>query len=402
MALLSSCINKKLQYVCFLLVFVMAVSGAVQAEDQDLSQTVVVLGTGTIYKNDSASARETAISNSLVSAVDMVTVNLLPTESIIRSFETINNVICDQTSEFIQGYRVLAEFHSVNKYKVMVEATVSTQLLEAKLKEAGLSIEKKAMPKILLLVSEQNLEETEPKYWWRKDWIFYHAFSEKGLADTFNASGFTVIQHEDIILNNEIDSTYDKLNLNDQDIVNLGTLLQADIVIVGKSVANQAPNVLGTNIRSFKGAVTVRAIRIDTGTEIATASESAITANSDQITGSQNALSEAGVLAAKQLAPQIAAAWQQEEKPLSMVAIMLEGTSHLANFVKFRKVLQELPGVKEMQIKEMKANQALIMISFQGTAKELADALILKTFESIGINIYEVSENHLRIELIPG
>lgn len=401
MALLSLLLNKRLLPVCFLLVFVMTASGAAQAEDQDISKTVVVIGSGTIYKNNSASARETAISNSLVSAVDMVAVNLLPLESIVRSFQIINDTIFGQTSEFIQGYKVLAEFPSENNYRVMVEATVSTRILEAKLKEAGLTVGKRPMPKILLLVSEQGFEDTLPKYWWRKDWIFYQAFAEKALVDTFLAGGFTIIEHDDIILNNEIDNAYDKPLLSDPEAVALGAVLQADVIIIGRSSAYQAPNVLGTNIRSFKGTVTARAVRIDTGVEIAAASESTMTANSDQITGIQNALSEAGALTAKQLASQIAAAWQQEEKPLSMVAIMLEGTGRLASFVKFRNVLQELPGVKEMQIKELKSDQALIMISFQGTAKELADELILKTFESIGINIYEVSENHLRIELIP-
>jgi len=402
MTLLSSYIKTRLLFVCFVLAMAVTLSTAVQAEDQGLTKTVVVMGTGTIYKNDSAGAREAAISNSLVSAVDRVALDLVPLETIVRTFKTINEIIFGQTDEFIQGYKVLAEFPAQKKYRVMVEATVSTLLLEEKLKEAGFTLGKKAMPKILLLVSEQTLEDQIPKYWWRKDWTFYQAFSERALADTFNAGDFTIIELGDFISSDEIDPVYDKPDLNDQDVVNLGTLFQADVVIIGKSFVHQAPNVIGTDIRSFKGTVTARAIRTDTGTEIASASQNAVTANSDEITGSQNALTEAGILAAKELALQITAAWQQEDKPLGTVAIMLEGTGHIANFVKFRNVLQDMPGVKEMQIEEMKPDQATIMISFQGTAKELANALILKTFESIGINIYEVSENHLRIELIPG
>jgi len=37
-----------------------------------------------------------------------------------------------------------------------------------------------------------------------------------------------------------------------------------------------------------------------------------------------------------------------------------------------------------------------------GIAKELADALMLNTSGSIDINIYEVSQDRLRIELMPG
>ncbi|MFC1825903.1 hypothetical protein ACFLYZ_00740 [Thermodesulfobacteriota bacterium] len=377
-------------------------SGVALAEDQDFTKTVVVIGTGTIYSQNSASAREGAISNSLASAVDMVAAELLPLESFIRNFKIINEIIGDQTSEFIQGYKVLAEFPADKKYKVMVEATVSTRLLEARLEEAGLTLGAKPLPKILFLISEQNLADSKPDYWWKKDRSFFQAISERTMADAFRADGFTIIEHADITLNNEIDKVYDKPELNDQEIVDLGTLFQADVVIIGKSFANKSSNVLGTEIRSFKGTVTARAIRTDTGAEMASASQSAVTANSDEITGSRDAFADAGLLAAKELSSQIAAAWQETDKPLSMVSIMLEGTGHLANFVKFRNMLQDMPRVKDVQIMEMKSDQATIMVSFQGTAKELADALILKTFESIGINIYEVSENHLRVELIPG
>lgn len=394
--------KKILLFACFCLAMAVTVPGAAQVEDQDLTKTVVVIGTGAIYHQDSASAREAAISKSLASAVDMVTAELLPLESFISNFKIINEIIGDQTSEFVQVYKVLAEFPTDKKYKVLVEATVSTQLLAAKLEEAGLTIGAKALPGILFLVSQQDLEDSKPDYWWKQDWIFFQAISERAMADALRADGFTIIEHADIILNNEIENVYDKPELNDQEALDLGTLFQADVVIIGKSFANKASNVLGTDIRSFKGTVTARAIKTDTGAKLASASQSVVTANSDEIVGSRDALADAGLLAAKELSSQIAAAWQQTEKPLSMVSIMLEGTGHLANFVKFRNRLQDMPRVKDVQIMEMKSDQATIVVSFQGTAKELADVLILKTFESIGINIYEVSENHLRIELVPG
>jgi len=45
-------------------------------------------------------------------------------------------------------------------------------------------------------------------------------------------------------------------------------------------------------------------------------------------------------------------------------------------------------------------DEATIVVDFQGNAKELADALMLKNFESFGINIYEISQSHLRIRLV--
>ena len=70
---------------------------------------------------------------------------------------------------------------------------------------------------------------------------------------------------------------------------------------------------MGINIRSFKGIVSVRAVRTDTGEEIAATTQSAVTANADETIGVQKALSSAGSLAGELLAGQIIDAWRQKK-----------------------------------------------------------------------------------------
>ena len=84
-----------------------------------------------------------------------------------------------------------------------------------------------------------------------------------------------------------------------------------------------------------------------------------------------------------------------------MTEIVVQGTGYLANFVKFRKMLKNMPGVEDIQIKEILPNQAIIMVDYQGTARSLADALILNPYEGFGINIYDFSEKGIKLELIP-
>jgi len=394
-------LNRKLLMALFFFAVVVPLSDT-RAGDQSRIKTVVVMGASTIFKDDSASAREAAISSSLISAVNMATMEIMPVESIVRNFKTINKIIYSQPSEFIQGFKVLTEFPFEKTYRVMVQATVSLNVLEKKLSEAGIMVGQKALPKVLFLVAEQRLEDKFSNYWWRKNPVFFKAVAETVLTETLTAGGFSIINHDDIMLKQGVDPVYDKADLNNQEIVALGNLFQAEVVVVGTSTAKKMPNIMGTNIKSFKGTITARAIRTDTGAQIASTTQSAVTANSDEIGGSREALSSAGALAGKELASQVATAWQKEDKRPDMLQIILEGTRNLASFVKFRNMLKNMPGVKEMQIKEMKPDETIIMISFQGTAKELADALILRPLEAIGINIYEVSEDHLRIQLVPG
>jgi len=387
--------------IFFLFVF-FAHSVNVQAEDQISTKTVVVIGTGKIYKENSASARKKAIENSLVSAVESVAIDLIPPESLHQTFQSFNEALYHQTGKFIQGYKVLAEFKIKNAYRVMVEVNVSIAGLTKLMSDARIMSGGKSLPKILVLVSEQNLEDTSPKYWWGKKAVLEEMFSVSAFIETMRSKGLPVLDHPSIAQNASIIDGYDKPDLDEKEAVNLGRALKADIVIVGKTIIDQAQNIMGKDIRSFKGIVSARAILTDTGEEIATITQSAVTANADETIGARKALSAAGSLAGETLASQIIDAWQRKDEQTNIIGIVVEGTDNLAKFEKFIRIINKISGVKNLQIKELKANETVISVEFKGNAKTLADALMLKSYESVGINIYEVSKNHLRVELISG
>lgn len=379
--------------------------GGFAAAEQDMqspTKTISAMGAGKIFKNDSASAREAAIADGLDRAIDRVLSEFLPLETILADFQTLNHLFDGQTGKFIQGFRVLAESSSATKYKVLIEATVSMTLLTEHLSQAGILIGKTPMPRTLFLVSEKNLYDPHPRYWWEKGASPAPSLSENALAAIFDSKGFPVISHDILATDILTGSGLGRPDLGDQEAVNLGLQFHADVVVVGTTTAGRGPNVLGETVRSFQGDITLRALRTDKGIEIAATRQRSVTANSDENAGAREALATAGELAGKDLSKKIAAVWQKKDEKLGMIEIMLEGTENLAGFVRFRTVLKEMPGVKSLQIKELKSNQAMIVVDFQGSARELADRLILKSFETVGINIFEVSENYLKIGLIPG
>jgi len=389
-------------FAVFFFSIVLILPAFVQAKNQIPTKTVMVMGTGKIDQDNSAKAREKAIAGSLVSAVDGVAMEIFPLESLVRNFQAFNEMIYGQTDKFIQDYKVLAEFPSKNNYRVMVEATVSISTLIKFISSAGILLEEKPLPKILVLISDQNLKDRAPKYWWGQKKYLSDSFSINALVKTIKTKGFPIIDNHIIAQNTRVNPIYDKPDLNDIEAINLGLSSQAGVVIVGKSVASRSPNIIGENIRSFKGIVSAWAIRTDTGAEIATTMQTSVTANTDEIAGVRDALSRAGYLAGEDLASQIVAAWQKQEEQSNILEIIVEGTGDIANFESFRRILNKISGVENLRIKELKPDEATMIVDFQGTTKELADALMLKTFESIGINIYEVSQDCLRIELIAG
>ncbi len=397
----SNAIAKCITAICCLLILI-ALPLNVFAENPASTKTVMVIGTGKIYKKDSASARKAAIDDSLVSAVERVAVGFILPESYNRTFQKLSEALDNQTGKFVQDYKVLAEAKVNDEYKVMVQANISVADLRKYLSNAGIMTEGKSLPKILILVSEQNLEDTSAKYWWGPQGLVSKTFSDVALAEALKNNGFPVINVRQIPQTASLDEKYNTPVLDKNEAVDIGRNLKADVVIFGKAVVERTQNVMENNIRSFKGVVSVRAVRTDTGEEIAATTQSSVTANADEAVGAGNALSAAGTLVADALSDRILTAWQKEEAQTNEIEIVVEGTNNLTNFEKFIRIVKEIPSVNNLQIKELKAKQAVVALEFKGNAKKLADTLMSRSYGSVGINIFEVSKNHLRIGLISG
>jgi hypothetical protein len=143
-------------FAVFFFSVVLILPAVVQAKNQIPTKTVMVLGTGKIHQKNSAMAREEAIADSLVSAVERVSVELFPLETLVRNFQAFNETIYSNTDKFIQDYKVLAEFPSANNYRVMVEATVSIITLKKLMSSAGILLEEKPLPKISMTLCQHT------------------------------------------------------------------------------------------------------------------------------------------------------------------------------------------------------------------------------------------------------
>jgi len=83
------------------------------------------------------------------------------------------------------------------------------------------------------------------------------------------------------------------------------------------------------------------------------------------------------------------------------VALTVEGSGNLANFVKFRKGLGGISGVEGIQVKDMMPNETTLLVIYRGTAQDLAEALKQQAFDTLAVNVAAVGESALRVVLAP-
>ena len=83
------------------------------------------------------------------------------------------------------------------------------------------------------------------------------------------------------------------------------------------------------------------------------------------------------------------------------VALTVEGSGNLANFVKFRRGLGGISGVEGIQVRDMKPNETTLLVTYRGTAQDLAAALSQQAFDSFRLTIAAVGEGTLRVAIAP-
>jgi hypothetical protein len=375
---------------------------AAYAKKKVQNKTFVVVGTSLIQGVNIQAAREAAISESLVLAVALMTEDILEVNSLVEYFPQVNQIIYTEPKNFVLDYKVLTETESGKLYRVLVKARVAGEKIARQLSNADILRAKVKRPAVLFLISEQNLQQDTPRYWWGKQMDGFESIAEATMVDILEARGFPIVDHRGAGIGKLTDpGAVTTPALSDESAIDIGNRLKADVIIMGTSVASPTTSIMGDNLKSFKAILNARVLRTQNGEELANISRTSVTANIDESTGGREALTMVATLVGDDLAIQLDAAWRRLADQPSQVEVFVEGTGNLANFVKFRRALTSISGVGGIRVKEIKPNETTLIINYKGKAEELAAALMRQNFENFGINIYEITQSNLKITLVP-
>ncbi len=384
--------------IALLLALLLALT-TMPAAAADSQKTVEIIGSSNIYGDHVARARELAIEDGLVAALEKVTADQLPIESLIQNFKTLNDVIFSQKDDFIQDFKVMTENQGADTYRLLVRVTISLDLVREKLSEAGIMVGEKPMPRVVLFLTQQDIDQAPPKVCPTQNAAGQMPTAAVAMAQALKSKGFTVLDPEALGRETSRSALDCRPDFDNNQVAKLAAELQADIAIVGNSRAAYAANTMDGQIRSFSGAVSARAVRTDTAETMAEAKETAVVTAADPAEGSREALTDAGKKAASDLASAVLTAWKAE-KATEPITLNVVGTQNLGHFVMFRRALAGIEGVSELQTREMRADEATLVVDYNGEARALAEALLRISFDAFGIDITEEGHKTLRVALV--
>jgi hypothetical protein len=389
----------------FLLVWqTLGISLVARSEEAEQTATLEVIGRGTIFRDNVAKARDEAIADGLWNAVEQGVGLLISSSSVIDHFQLLSDRVYSQAEEFIHDYKVLTESKSGRYYRLVVRATLSMKALHDKLQDIGVLMTNEKRPSVLLLLSEQNIAQTSPRYSWaRSSFGGLPLTIEDTLAGYLRKKGFVIVNPETLeglVIN--LWPGYGELELSDEAAAKLAEQVGAEVVILGKAFARFSGNVLNTDMKSVEAEMSGRAIRADTGMVVASSEATGAAAHANEMVASTEALTLAASGVAEELSRQLAANWGREASEWVLVELVVKGIKEYADFVRFRTTIRnEIRGVRNVYLKAIKAGEARMDVEVKGNSRMLADELLLKTYEDFVVNIFEVGQNSIMLELVP-
>ena len=357
-----------------------------------------VIGSSPIYSDNISASRQRAIDISLEAAVSRAIIDKVPGERLTSHFQTIGDTLLKQIDQYIDGYKVLTESSQGKVYRVLVQATISMDRLTQALTQAGIARGQKSEMRVLICVAEKKVTDLNYLYWWGDTARAEPFVASQVLAGQLRKADIAVVP---------VDARYANTSgvgaqLSGEQALALARQLDANVVVVGRAAADEAPNTMGNAMRAFRGVIDINAYFTESGEAVTNLQYDELVASDDLYRGGEEALRNVALHAGERLANELQEAWLGQGSGTATLEIVIEGTGgHIANFVKFRGALGTMSGVDSMQLKEMLPDSAVLSVVYQGNARSLAEALLLKSFDTFGINIIETGARYIRLRLVP-
>jgi hypothetical protein len=360
----------------------------------------VSTGEQVVLKTDIPGTKRSAVDAALKESVEKALLSLLSPKVFASNLDFLYNNLLTDVSDYVVNYKVLAELEKGDSYIVAVNTEIDIRALHSFLARYEIIGTEKDEPAVALFISEKTGEDLLPQYWWGKNPMPYDSKVAAAVAEQMKSEGFTVLPASFSEPGPEKENI-DFDTIHDTDAaIRLGRKLDADIIVMAKAVSRPSSNRMG-NEQAYEAKVDMEAFSTADDKKIASTRVKATSRSKEDKEGSMAALAKSGDLAGKKITGKIEKYWNEDVlKKQQTIEAKIEGSDYLSSFIRLRKVLDKMPEIQGIQTRELGSEEAIVEILYKGDAVGLADALLLKTFDSFGIEIYDVKDKSLTIRFV--
>ena len=348
---------------------------------ENISDERTVTGTGIIVKENIAIARNEAISQAFLKAIEEYLIQRLGSKGMANNFQRLYEEILSRTKEEIQDYQIISEFRTDRYVRVLMKIRVNQAVIEQKVKEMGLLGIDDIQIDVLFLVSEKK-EGFPAIYWW------YDPSRQTSLTQTeltlsrvFEDRGFRVINRSFFPPEDSYDVRMRNLTLTDEEATKWGKLLSAQIVIAGEA------NLYGAS----RASVFLKAIKVMDKTIIAQGYREGIL--DSNLKDDRSAIELAINSWANDLSSHIIDVVKPSKKIVSQLIVKIKGLKSYSEFQHFKSFLtKKFPEIISVAERSLKKNLVKVSVEINGDSKGLAERLLNHPERPFSFEINELTD----------
>lgn len=374
----------------------------IPARASEDTKDILAEGVGAVVAGNQAKARDEALRDAMRKAIEQAVGTVISSETVVENFQLLSDRIYTQTSGYIRSYQVVSEGAEGELFRLRIRARVAMGQVKDDLAAIGILLEAKHLPRMMVMIAEQNIGDTDLRYWWNPQAASVDlGVAENSLISEFRSKGFRFIDPEAVRKEIKVAKAYRAENLNEEKVRKLGAQAEADVVIFGQGLAKLAGEIAGTSMKSVQANLTLKAVDADTGTVIATAQTHAPAAHIDEVTAGTKALDGAAKKAAKSLMDEILKGWSKDVAGSAVIRLSVKGVGSYADLTGLFELLRkEIRGVEAVHHRSIGSDQiAEIDIEYRGDGQGLADELLAKELSGFTFKITNVTTNRVEIFL---
>jgi len=349
------------------------------------SAAVEVEGYASIISGRKDLAREAALQNAFRRAVEQVVGVAIESKTVVRDSELLNDKIFSKSKGFIKTYKILGEKAEPDAYRVTVQASVSRYRLDQELNNVGLLIQKLGKPRVAVVVLEQNVEGG----------AVAGGVVETYLLNALGKKGYALVDRQ-AMLAVERAAAKGQGDYTDA-VVRAAAAGGAEVVVVGQAQARAGSVLSGTSFRPVQATVTGRAVEVDSGELLATATFNQQALNVNPAAAGHEALEKVAVELTDSLNRQMVAAWNQRLTGLKTVRMTVSSVGH-KDVKRLQEALKEqLAQVEEVHERGYRDGQLRLDLEISGSTRSFVDELAAFTLGETKLAVKSFSSGTVEV-----
>lgn len=359
----------------------------ITAFGDQVSEEVTVEGVGGIKGSNMGKARDEAIWDAQRKAVEKGVGVFLSAETVVSNARLIEDSIYTQANGFVEDYKILSETKDEFLYYVKIKAVVKTSDIGDKLILLGL-IKKVGDPRIMVIL-DGDREAAD--------------IAENNIIKYLAEAGYRTVDKNQIAKIRESERMKRVAEGNDKEAALLAQQFGSDIIITGRADGGlESVNAYNVNTTSFKGAVSIKVLKVDNGEILLSMSRVATAPLAmNKIEAAERAFSKTikemaeGKGGDKKDAYIYAIAKSLLQKPSIQLLITGINSTQYDELVKF---LKDERTIKKVFPRELSGTTARIDVDYDRTPEKLKE--LLESNKDLTIKTEGITRNKIDLKII--